>query len=125
MLQSIVLFIHLLLAFMLIGLVLIQHGKGADAGAAFGSGSSGTVFGSAGSATFLTKFTTLVAALFAVTSISLTILATKGTRPQSLSDKLMQQESVQAPPAPVDAPLAPPVLTTAPASDLPSTTPNP
>lgn len=98
MLQQSVLFIHLILAFLIIGLVLLQHGKGADAGAAFGSGASGTVFGSAGSATFLTKLTTFAAALFAVTSISLTVLANKSVRPQTLSDKLMQQESVQAPP---------------------------
>lgn len=110
MLQPIVLIIHLILAFMIIGLVLVQHGKGADAGAAFGSGASGTVFGSAGSATFLTKFTTFVAALFAVTSISLTLLANKGVRPQSLTDKLMQTEtSVQEPAstAPTEVPVAP------------------
>lgn len=99
MLQQLVLVIHLILAFLIIGLVLLQHGKGADAGAAFGSGSSGTVFGSAGSATFLTKFTTLIAALFAVTSISLTLLANKGIKSQSLTDKLMQQESVEQTPA--------------------------
>lgn len=101
MLQQIVLFIHLMLAFILIGLVLLQHGKGADAGAAFGSGASGTVFGSAGSATFLTKLTTLIAALFAVTSISLTLLANKGSRPQTLSDKLIE--------APVTSEVAPQV----------------
>ena len=107
MLQSIVLFFHLLLAFMIIGLVLLQHGKGADAGAAFGSGASGTVFGSAGSATFLTKFTTLIAALFAVTSISLTILATKVTRAPTLSEKLMQQSTMEQPAAAPEAPQAP------------------
>lgn len=97
MLQQIVLVIHLILAFTLIGLVLIQHGKGADAGAAFGSGASGTVFGSAGTTTFLTKLTTIIAALFAVTSISLTLLANKGMRPQTLTDKLMQQETTVNP----------------------------
>lgn len=97
MLQQIVLFIHLSLAFVLIGLVLLQHGKGADAGAAFGSGASGTVFGSAGSATFLTKLTTAIAALFAVTSISLTLLANRNAGPATLSDKLMQDTTVSAP----------------------------
>ncbi len=98
MLQQIVLFVHLTLAFLLIGLVLLQHGKGADAGAAFGSGASGTVFGSAGSATFLTRLTTAIAACFAVTSISLTLLANRNA-PQTLTDKLLQQESVQTVPA--------------------------
>lgn len=92
MLQQLILFIHLLLAVVMIGLVLIQHGKGADAGAAFGSGASGTMFGSAGSGSFLTRTTTVVAALFAVTSISLTLLANKG-RAATLSDKLLQQET--------------------------------
>ena len=62
-------------ALALIGLVLLQQGKGADVGAAFGSGSSGTVFGSSGGANFLTKLTTLFAVLFFVLSFSLAYLA--------------------------------------------------
>lgn len=116
MLQQIVLFIHLVLAFVLIGLVLLQHGKGADAGAAFGSGASGTVFGSSGSATFLTKLTTVIAALFAVTSISLTLLSNQNTKPQSISDKLMQQES-----QPLQDKAAELPNTTKPARDIPET----
>lgn len=73
--QSIVLVIHVLLAMTVIGLVLIQHGKGADAGAAFGSGASATVFGSKGSTSFLTKMTTWVAIAFFVTSLALFYLA--------------------------------------------------
>ncbi len=110
MLQQIVLFIHLILAFVLIGLVLLQHGKGADAGAAFGSGASGTVFGSSGSATFLTKLTTAIAAIFAVTSISLTLLANRGAGPVTLSDKLMQETTA-------------PALKEIPASEVPPTEP--
>lgn len=101
MMQQIVLFIHLSLAFVLIGLVLVQHGKGADAGAAFGSGASGTVFGSAGSGSFLTRFTTLIAVLFAITSVSLTLLANKAAKPETLTDKLMKADaSVQTPVVP-------------------------
>lgn len=108
MTQQIVLFIHLILSFTLIGLVLIQHGKGADAGAAFGSGASGTVFGSQGTGTFLSKLTTIIACLFAVTSISLTLLANRAARPETLSDKLMKQEAVVTTPAvPTDIPVAP------------------
>lgn len=112
MIQQIVLVFHLLLAFIIIGLVLVQHGKGADAGAAFGSGASSTVFGSAGTGSFLTRTTTILAALFAVTSISLTLLANKSAKPASLTDKLMQQEIVipaaEAKPAEIpQAPAAP------------------
>ena len=73
--QSIALVIHVILAVGVIGLVLVQHGKGADAGAAFGSGASATVFGAGGSASFLTKATTALAAAFFVTSIFLFYLA--------------------------------------------------
>lgn len=106
MTQQIVLIIHLLLSFTLIGLVLLQHGKGADAGATFGSGSSGTVFGSQGTGTFLSRLTTIIACLFAVTSISLTLLANRAARPESLSDKLMKQDSMVTVPSttPTDIP---------------------
>lgn len=73
--QSFALVIHVLLAIGVIGLVLIQHGKGADAGAAFGSGASATVFGSRGSASFLTRATTVLAGLFFLTSITLFFFA--------------------------------------------------
>jgi len=73
--QSIALVFHVALAIGVIGLVLIQHGKGADAGAAFGSGASATVFGAKGSASFLTRLTTILAALFFLTSLFLFYLA--------------------------------------------------
>ena len=63
--------VHVLTALGLVGLILIQHGKGADAGASFGGGSSQTVFGSAGSANFLTRATAVLAAVFFVTSLGL------------------------------------------------------
>ena len=70
MLQSVIVFIHAVLARAIIGVVLMQKGKGADAGAGFGSGASGTVFGARGSATFLSKTTAVLATLFFVTSLS-------------------------------------------------------
>lgn len=73
--QTALLIIHVLLALTVIGLVLLQHGKGADAGAAFGSGASATVFGARGSGSFLTRMTTLCAALFFVTSLGLAVMA--------------------------------------------------
>ncbi|MBZ9612948.1 preprotein translocase subunit SecG [Rheinheimera maricola] len=63
--------VYLLVAMALIGLVLIQHGKGADMGAAFGAGASATVFGSSGTGNFLTKTTTILATIFFVLSIVL------------------------------------------------------
>lgn len=66
---------HVLVGLAVIGLVLIQHGKGADAGAAFGSGSSGTVFGAQGSASFLSRATGVLAAVFFSTSLGLAVLS--------------------------------------------------
>lgn len=69
--QTILTVVHLFLAIGLVGLVLMQHGKGADAGAAFGSGASGTVFGARGAANFLSRTTAILAILFFVTSVAL------------------------------------------------------
>ena len=75
MLQSLALIFHVVLAVTVICLVLIQHGKGADAGAAFGSGASATVFGARGATSFLTRATTIGAAAFFATSLFLFYLA--------------------------------------------------
>ncbi|WP_273207280.1 preprotein translocase subunit SecG [Marinobacter subterrani] len=74
-LETLVVVVHVVIAVALVGLVLIQQGKGADAGAAFGGGASQTVFGSQGSGSFLTRFTTLLAIIFFVTSFSLAVFA--------------------------------------------------
>jgi preprotein translocase subunit SecG len=74
-----VLIVHVLAAGGIIALVLVQHGKGADVGAAFGSGSAGSVFGSAGSANFLSRMTAGLALVFFVTSIGLSFLTNKRT----------------------------------------------
>ncbi len=73
---TLVLVVHVLTALGIIGLVLLQHGKGADVGAAFGSGASGSLFGASGSANFLSRATALLAAVFFATSLSLAYLAT-------------------------------------------------
>jgi len=75
MTTQLLLIIHVLVCLGIVGLVLIQHGKGADAGAAFGSGASGTVFGSGGSASFLTKLTAMLAVGFFATSMVLAMFA--------------------------------------------------
>ena len=76
-LQTILLVVQVLVAISLIGLILIQHGKGADAGAAFGSGASSTVFGSQGSSNFLTKATAVLAFVFLANSLSLAYIASR------------------------------------------------
>ncbi|MCZ6804134.1 MAG: preprotein translocase subunit SecG [Proteobacteria bacterium] len=89
--------LQVVVAVALIGFILIQHGKGADAGAAFGSGSSSTVFGSSGSGSFLTKVTTGLVIIFLGNSLLLAYLASQNMRqvPTSLLDKpgvVMEQE---------------------------------
>ena len=73
--ESIIIFVHVIAAIGITGLVLIQQGKGADMGASFGSGASQTVFGSSGSGNVLTRSTTILAIIFFVTSLGLAILA--------------------------------------------------
>ncbi len=98
--ESIVLVVHVLLAIGVIGVVLIQHGKGADAGAAFGSGSSGTVFGAAGAGGFLVRLTTGLVAAFFATSITLFYMAAHRDGGGSLLDSVPAAVE-QAAPAPV------------------------
>ncbi|WP_090937659.1 preprotein translocase subunit SecG [Azotobacter beijerinckii] len=73
--ETIVIVFHLLAALGVVALVLVQQGKGAEAGASFGSGASATVFGSQGSSTFLSRVTAILAAAFFVTSLGLGFLA--------------------------------------------------
>jgi preprotein translocase subunit SecG len=78
---TLVLVVHVLAALGVIGLVLLQHGKGADVGAAFGSGASGSLFGATGSANFLSRTTAILAAVFFVSSLALAYLA--NTKPKT------------------------------------------
>lgn len=90
---------HVLLAVILIILVLLQHGKGADMGAAFGSGSAGSLFGASGSANFLSRSTGMVAAMFFATSMSLTYLSgnqTKDASVMSIMDQIEETEVVSS-----------------------------
>lgn len=96
MLHNILLVIHVLVAIGIVALVLIQQGKGADAGAAFGGGgggASGTVFGSQGSGSFLTRATGILATVFFVTSLSLAYLSTQKINPTSVVDTVTEQKS--------------------------------
>src|ERR1700737_79114 len=82
-LLTIIIIIQVLSALTIIGLVLLQHGKGADMGAAFGSGASGSLFGATGSANFLSRTTAVLAALFFVTTLALTYLGSYQSRPSA------------------------------------------
>jgi len=85
--QTLLLVLQIIVAITLIGFILIQHGKGADAGAAFGSGASATVFGSRGSGNFMTKVTTVLAIVFLANSLLLGYLSTQRVKaPTSLLD---------------------------------------
>jgi len=90
----------------LIALILLQQGKGAEAGAAFGSGASGTVFGARGSASFLTRTTALLATMFFVLSLALAYLSNQQVKPTSVLEKVQQQET--------------PASETVPAADVPA-----
>ena len=92
-LQAFLMVIHVLLAISLIGLILIQHGKGADAGAAFGSGASSTVFGARGSGSFLTKITTFLAIAFFANCLGLAYLSAQVPEERSLIDSLPAEEA--------------------------------
>src|SRR5574343_418899 len=109
---SVVLTIHILVAVAIIGLVLMQHGKGADMGAAFGSGASGSLFGATGSANFLSRATGILAAVFFVTSLTLAYIGSnKPKTTGSLMQDAVQSQTVsqpasvggEAPAVPVDA----------------------
>lgn len=122
--HTFILVIHVLLALGLIVLVLIQHGKGADAGAAFGSGASATVFGARGSSSFLTRATGILATLFFITSLCLAYLAGQTTETKSVTEITPAVVTEPAKPATTsDVPNLPAAKLTPPAakpSDVPA-----
>jgi len=121
MLHSVLLVIHFICAFSIVGLVLLQRGKGAEAGAGFGAGASGTVFGARGASTALSRATGILAGIFMVTSLSLTYVGTH--KAAASSGTLLEQ--LQQKPAPANSPSSVPVLPGAPTgSAIPSTTPS-
>ena len=95
--NSILLVAQVLLSISLIVLILMQHGKGADAGAAFGSGASASVFGARGSGNFMTRATTILAALFFLVCLSLAYLSSNRATPDSVTGSVTAQEVETAP----------------------------
>jgi preprotein translocase subunit SecG len=112
MAMTIILIVHILAAIAIIGLVLLQHGKGADAGAAFGAGAaggvSGSVFGAQGSSNFLSRTTAILATVFFVTSLSLAYLSHNSkAEPKSIMEKTTVTEKPKTAPEKVPVPAAP------------------
>ncbi|KXU89082.1 preprotein translocase subunit SecG [Paraburkholderia monticola] len=124
-LKTLIIVVQLLSALGVIGLVLLQHGKGADMGAAFGSGASGSLFGATGSANFLSRTTAVLAALFFVTTLALTYLGAYRVKPSAgvLGAAVTAPVAVSAPAAgsaPVAAsPAAPASPASVPATGVP------
>jgi preprotein translocase subunit SecG len=142
MMQNLVVIVQVLSALAIIGLVLLQHGKGADMGAAFGSGASGSLFGATGSSNFMSKSTGVAAAIFFASTLVLANFATNRTATTSggimegaagkvvapAPAPVVPQRVPAAPAAGVNAPAAPatpPAAVTAPAAATPAPAPAP
>lgn len=127
LLQSVLLVVHLIVAFAVCGLVLLQHGKGADMGAAFGSGSSGSVFGASGSANFLSRTTAALAVVFFASSLGLTYIGTLHTSGVTQDGVMGTIPAVPAPAttAPSDVPTPSTVPSRAPAAPTSNAVPAP
>jgi preprotein translocase subunit SecG len=95
--ETLVWVVHVLTAAVLVGLVLMQHGKGADMGAAFGTGSAGSLFGSSGSANFLSRSTAVAATIFFVTSLALTYLYAHPSQGRGVMDRADVSKTAPAP----------------------------
>ena len=126
LIQTIVLVIHVIAGLGVIGLVLLQHGKGADMGAAFGGGASGSLFGATGSANFLSRMTGILAAIFFCTSLGLAYLATSKPKTSGSVMEGVVTKAAPATPASADKAIpsgqpiqAQPVAPTSKVSDIP------
>lgn len=108
MLHVLLMGLQYLCAFLIVSLVLLQRGKGADAGAGFGAGASGTVFGARGASTALSRATAILAGVFMITSLSLAYTGThKPASAGSVLDQLSQQPASGTPATPVAPPVTP------------------
>jgi preprotein translocase subunit SecG len=99
MIGNVVIGLHVLIALAIVGLVLLQHGKGADMGSGFGGGASASLFGATGSANFLSRATAVLATLFFLSSLGLAYLATTKPRGGGVLDAVKKEMAVPAKPA--------------------------
>jgi preprotein translocase subunit SecG len=102
--ETLIWIVHVVVAASVIALVLLQHGKGADMGAAFGGGSAGSLFGSTGSANFLSRSTAVLASLFFITSLGLAYFGIQQHKPTSVLDRTAVPVTTTQPVAPAPAP---------------------
>lgn len=107
-LMNLVLIVQLLSALAMIGLVLVQHGKGADMGASFGSGASGSLFGATGSANFLSRSTAVCATLFFVCTLGLAYLGSHRSNASSGGESILDRAAPTVPAAPASGAAAVP-----------------
>ena len=110
MLTTLLIVLHVLVALAIIGLVLLQHGKGADMGSGFGGGASGSLFGATGSANFLSRTTAVLAAIFFVLSLALAYTATRKPAAEGggVIDVIRQRETEKPAPKAEEKPEAQP-----------------
>ena len=123
----ILLFVQVFSAFAIVGLVLLQRGKGAEAGAGFGAGASGTVFGARGATTALSRATAVFAAIFMINSLALAYMGTHAgeSAPKTILDEAVQAKPKPAPAGSAPAGSAPAGSTTAGSATAPAATPAP
>jgi preprotein translocase subunit SecG len=120
MLHTSLMILHFFSAAGIIALVLLQRGKGAEAGAGFGAGASGTVFGARGAGTALSRATAILAGIFMITSLSLTYVGSRTVAaPTTVLDRLAQPAPAQTTPAPT-APIQPAPVQSTPVSPAPA-----
>jgi preprotein translocase subunit SecG len=124
MLRIILTVVQVFSAFAIVGLVLLQRGKGADAGAGFGAGASGTVFGARGASTALSRATAIFAAVFMINSLALAYMGTKvAEAPKSILDQAGESATKKAPAGAVT--VTPPAAAPAPTATAPPPSPAP
>jgi preprotein translocase subunit SecG len=118
--ETVILIVHVLAAVGLVAMILLQQGKGADMGAAFGSGASSTVFGSQGSASFMTRGTAILATIFFITSLSLAYFTGEGVSRKSVTEKSVVETVDSEAPVAEDMPSVPAAPEAAAETDVPT-----
>ena len=126
MLRLILTCLQVFSSFVIVGLVLLQRGKGAEAGAGFGAGASGTVFGARGATTALSRATAVFAAIFMVNSLALAYLGTSASKQEEAQKTILDEAAAQKPaPAPAAGSSAPSTPPAAPQPAVPAQSPAP
>ena len=118
--ETIVIVVHVLASAVIIGLILLQHGKGADMGASFGAGASQTLFGSQGSGNFFSRFTAFMAVIFFTTSFALAVIAKEKTMVDDIGIPRVDEQEAEVPVVQQPQSDVPVVETPQPSSEVPA-----